>query len=302
MSGSPRERETVHTAALKYALAAADKGLAVFPLSRTKLPAVRSPHRNEKGAAQRCRGECGRIGHGVHDATTDPSAIRSLFTAAPWATGYGIACGRPPHHLIGIDLDVKHGQDGITAFADLTDAHGFAVPSTVTVQTPSGGQHRWFSGPADAHVPNSVGKHAPGIDVRGSGGYLVGPGSLTTAGRYVLAPDSPQLPAARVPQQLHTLLVPATPRPTPRGSAGISGTRAAALVRFVLEATPGGKEGTGRNDRLYWAACRAYESAGPDADGIAAALVDAAVHVGLPEAEARATVASAARSPRRSGA
>ncbi|MCC3777795.1 bifunctional DNA primase/polymerase [Streptomyces sp. UNOB3_S3] len=301
MSVPPHERETVHTAALKYALAAANKGLGVFPLSRTKLPAVRSPHRDEKAATRRCRGECGRIGHGVHDATTDPSAIRALFAAAPWASGYGIACGRPPHHLIGIDLDVKHDQDGITAFTDLADAHGFTIPDTVTVLTPSGGQHRWFSGPADVHMPNSVAKLAPGIDVRGTGGYLVGPGSLTTAGRYVLAPESPRLPAEPVPEQLQTLLIPAKPQSAApsRCPAGTSGSRATALVRFVLDATPGGKEGAGRNDRLYWAACRAYETGGPDAHGIAAALVDAALHVGLPEAEARATVASAARNARR---
>lgn len=96
-----------HTAtlALAHALSAAERGLPVFPLSSTKLPALRSPHRGEPEPVL-CRGECGRPGHGVHDATTDLTGVRTLFAAAPWATGYGIACGRPPHHLIGIDLDV----------------------------------------------------------------------------------------------------------------------------------------------------------------------------------------------------
>ncbi|GHF42536.1 DNA primase [Streptomyces mashuensis] len=298
---APDHSSSAHAQALRSALTATTHGLAVIPLSRTKLPAVRSPHRDEP-KPQPCRGECGHLGHGVHDATTDPDAVRALFEAAPWATGYGIACGRPPHHLVGVDLDVKHGQDGPAALAGLARLHGFEIPDTVTVLTPSGGQHRWFSSPADARIPNSVGRIAPGIDIRGPGGYLVGPGSLTTAGRYALAADSPGLPAAPVPEQLLHLVLPPTPRPLsrPGRTAGTSGRTATGLIRFVLDATPAGKDGTGRNDRLYWAACRAYETGGPDADGIAAALVDAAVHVGLPEREALATVASAARRTRRS--
>ena len=47
-----------------------------------------------------------------------------------------------------------------------------------------------------------------------------------------------------------------------------------------------------RNDALFWAACRAVESGSEDALGDLAA---AAVRAGLDEAEARRTVASAAR-------
>ncbi|MEU3461376.1 bifunctional DNA primase/polymerase [Streptomyces sp. NPDC006733] len=283
----------LHSAALANALAAASRQLAVIPLSRTKLPAVRSPHRGEppRGAdtaPARCLGECGRIGHGVHDATTDHDAVRALFAAAPWATGYGIACGVAPHHLVGLDLDVKHGLDGVAALAALAREHGFAVPETVTVLTPSGGRHLWFTGHAGTAVPNSVGRPGaapgPGIDVRGHGGYLVGPGSVTNAGRYLLDPRSPGLPAAPIPARLLRLLTlppPALPRrPVPRHSL--------ALVQFVRD-SPHGQ----RNSRLYWAACRAYESGNGDA--LAPALIEAATRTGLPHQEAAATVASAAR-------
>ncbi|GAA0426518.1 bifunctional DNA primase/polymerase [Streptomyces luteireticuli] len=282
--------------ALEHALAVASRGLAVIPLSRTKLPAVRSPHRAEQRRS-RCRGECGRIGHGVHDATTEPDAIRALFAAAPWATGYGIACGRPPHHLVGLDLDVKNDVDGIAALEQIAAAHDFVTPATVTVTTPSGGQHLWLRGPVDVRVPNSVGRLAPGIDVRGSGGYLVGPGSITTRGQYLLASGGPRGEIAAVPESLLQLLAPPPPPPSKRpGGLPVAGRQAVGLVDFVLSSTPGGKDGTGRNDRLFWAACRAYETGGPDTDGVVAALIAAAVHIGLPEAEARATVASAARS------
>ncbi|MYV56248.1 bifunctional DNA primase/polymerase, partial [Streptomyces sp. SID3212] len=216
-----------HTAtlALAHALSAAERGLPVIPLSPTKLPALPSPHRGEPEPGL-CRGECGRPGHGVHDATTDPAAVRALFAAAPWATGYGIACGRAPHHLIGIDLDVtptgaespgtassagtapfpgtaaspgpapgtppytEATPASVTALQQIAFQHLFTLPETVTVLTPSGGRHLWLSGPPDVTVPNSAGRLAPGIDVRGAGGYLMGPGSVSARGAYRLAPGS----------------------------------------------------------------------------------------------------------------
>ncbi|SEO59581.1 Bifunctional DNA primase/polymerase, N-terminal [Actinacidiphila rubida] len=277
-----------HTRALHAALITAARGLPVIPLSRSKLPAVRSPHRDELRATA-CRGECGRPGHGVHDATSDPARIRALFAVAPWATGYGIACGQAPLHLVGVDLDVKHGTDGVGALRALAASHGFDVPPTVTVVTPSGGRHLWFTAPGP--VPNSAGRLAPGIDIRGAGGYVVGPGSRTVAGHYHLAPGSAGNPLAEAPPALLHLAAPppAPPRTDeqdhPRHPAE---KRAAALVRFVLDSRAGE-----RNGRLFWAACRAYDAGFGDA--LAPALVTAAVHTGLSEREAAATVASAGR-------
>ncbi|MCW7986253.1 hypothetical protein XF35_12515 [Streptomyces platensis subsp. clarensis] len=272
--------------ALAQALLAAEAGYPVIPLTRSKLPALRSPHRGHPGVPP-CRGACGRLGHGVHDAHTDPLAVRRMFAAAPWATGYGIACGRPPHQLIGIDLDTKNGADGLTALRFVAEQHDFPVPPTVTVLTPSGGRHLWFTGPPSPPVSNSVGRLAPGIDVRGTGGYLVGPGSLTTHGRYVLAPDTPRRPAS-VPATLLTLLTAPPPTTHREPPYGVPPQPAAALIRFVRASPPGQ-----RNARLFWAACRAEESGlGQE---LAARLTEAARHTGLSAEEARATIASAAR-------
>ncbi|MEV0371115.1 bifunctional DNA primase/polymerase [Streptomyces sp. NPDC050636] len=272
------------SAALAHALTAADRGYAVIPLTRGKLPAIRSPHhgRHDRPDTAACRGECGRLGHGAHDASTDPFEIRRMFAATPWATGYGIACGLPPHHLIGLDLDTKNGADGLTALQFIAEQHRFPIPPTVTVLTPSGGRHLWLTGPPAPPVPNSAGRLAPGIDIRGAGGYLVGPGSLTTRGRYVLAPGTPGRPAA-APRALLTLLTP----PPPPARHGAPHHPAAALVRFV-RASPTGQ----RNARLFWAACRACESG--LSHELAARLIEAARHTGLSEREARATIASAA--------
>ncbi|QIJ63574.1 bifunctional DNA primase/polymerase [Streptomyces sp. JB150] len=273
------------TLALAHALSAAERGLAVIPLSRTKLPALRSPHRLDPVPLP-CHGECGRFGHGVYDASADPDRVRALFAAAPWATGYGIACGLPPHHLIGIDLDTKSDTDASAALRELALRHLFTIPPTVVVTTPSGGRHLWLTGPPDVVVPNSAGRLAPGIDVRGAGGYLVGPGSRTEHGVYGTAPGTAHLPPAPCPPALLRLLLP-PPRTAARSSPSPGG-HGHGLVQFVLAAHRGQ-----RNTRLFWAACRAYENGiGPD---LVAPLVDAARTTGLTEREARATIASAAR-------
>ncbi|MET9650496.1 bifunctional DNA primase/polymerase [Streptomyces sp. NPDC006460] len=272
------------TLALAHALSAAERGLPVIPLSATKLPALRSPHRDESPPVP-CHGECGRPGHGVHDATTDPAGVRALFAAAPWATGYGIACGRPPHHLIGVDLDVRSPSDDAVELRHMALGHLFGLPPTVTVLTPSGGRHLWLTGPPDVVVPNSASRLAPGIDIRGAGGYLVGPGSVSARGAYRLAPDTADLTPAPCPSALLSLIAPpprphhATTRPHHQGQG---------LIHFVLSA----REGQ-RNTRLFWAACRAYENG--LGDTLTEALASAAVRTGLPEHEARATIQSAAR-------
>ncbi|MFJ2868824.1 bifunctional DNA primase/polymerase [Kitasatospora sp. NPDC087314] len=190
---------------------AAGRGLRVFPLARSKKPAISSPHPPGPERDQ-CRAACGRFGHGVHDATTDRARIDAAFHAAPWATGYGIACGRAPHHLIGLDLDRKNGLDGVADLARLAAEHGFTVPDTATVATPTGGLHLWLAAPPDATFPNSAGRVAPGIDVRGPAGYLVGPGSHGNGGRYGFAPGTDPTVMAPCPPELLALL---TPPPTP---------------------------------------------------------------------------------------
>ncbi|MFJ4687571.1 bifunctional DNA primase/polymerase [Streptomyces sp. NPDC088789] len=294
------------TLALAHALSAAERGLAVFPLSRTKLPALRSPHRNRHDLRDPtfCRGACGRLGHGVYDASTDPVRIRAMFAAAPWSTGYGIACGLPPHHLVGIDLDTKSGGDSTAALRELALRHLFTIPPTVVVLTPSGGRHLWLCGPPDVVVPNSASRLAPGIDIRGAGGYLVGPGSRTDQGVYATTPGTAWLPPAPCPPALLRLLAPpptappptappptaaappAPPTPTPTPTPAAANGRG--LIQFVAAARAGQ-----RNTRLFWAACRAYENGlGPS---LTPALIAAARSTGLPEREARATIASAAR-------
>ncbi|KIF69255.1 hypothetical protein HY68_12725 [Streptomyces sp. AcH 505] len=275
--------------ALNSALYAITRGYAVFPLSINKTPAIKSPH--DKGHS--CKGRCGKPGHGVHDATTDPAYARHLFDLSSRATGYGIACGGK---LIGLDLDRKHGVDGCATLNQLAAGHGFEIPQSQTICTPSGGFHVWLAAPAGLSVPNSAGRLGPGIDVRGTGGYLVGPGSIGRAGDYGLHPKLGEVDVQPVPEQLLKLMLPApVTRRIPRADPSpVTASRALdGLVRVVLNAP----EGT-RNDRLYWAAAKAWahvDDGHMAAADVEAALVEAAVRQGLSAGEAMRTVASARR-------
>lgn len=283
-----------HTRARIAALRAAKEwGHKVFPLSIRKTPIIRSPH--EKG--ERCAGRtvCGKWGHGVLDSSNHGPTIEEGFDQAPKAVGYGIACD----NMIGLDLDRKNGVDGVATLNRLAAEHGFTVPRTTTVCTPSGGFHLWLTVPEGVTVPNSVGRLGPGVDTRSSHGYLVGPGSIGQAGEYALHPKVGYIEPQPIPEQLLQLMLPPAPRQQPqRRQAAMSvdsSTRALqGLVNVVLKSSQGN-----RNSALYWASSKAWAHV---ADGHVAAgdveaeLIGAAVQIGLGEAEARRTIASANRS------
>ncbi|MDX3458427.1 bifunctional DNA primase/polymerase [Streptomyces sp. ME02-8801-2C] len=285
-----------HGKARAAAHRALDWGYGGFPLSINKIPIIRSPH--EKGHTCPGMAFCGAPGHGVGDATDDHDVLDWLFDQAPKAVGYGIACGG---RLVGLDLDRKNGVDGVATLNRLSREHGFPIPYTTTVGTPNNGLHLWGTIPEGTVVPNSVGRLGPGIDVRSSRGYLVGPGSVGRNGEYVFHPKTGYIEPQPIPEQLLALMLPPAPRPQPQRRLAAmsvdSSTRTLqGLVDVVLKSSQGN-----RNSALYWAASKAWAHA---RDGhIAAAdaeaeLVGAAIQVGLGEAEARRTVASAERGVR----
>ncbi|WP_405948918.1 bifunctional DNA primase/polymerase [Streptomyces prunicolor] len=279
-----------HDKALDNALRAAAQGYAVAPTTINKTPAIPSPH--DKGHS--CKGECGQPGHGVYDATTNAADVRRLFLLAPKAVGYLIACrGR----LVGLDLDRKNGVDGVATVNRLAFEHGFEIPQTVTICTPSGGFHLWLTVPDGIAVPNSAGRLGPGVDIRGTGGYVVGPGSTGRAGEYAFHPKVGYVDPQPAPDELLQLMLPPAPpvrqqhRYEPR--EGQSSRALEGLVNVVLSAPQGE-----RNSKLYWAASKAWAHVGDGhlaAADVEAELISAAVQVGLNEGEAMRTVASAGR-------
>ena len=79
--------------------------------------------------------------------------------------------------LVVIDVDVRHGGD--VALEHLEREHG-RFPMTVECRTGGGGRHLYFAHPGGL-VRNKVGL-APGVDLRGDGGYVVAPPSRHASG------------------------------------------------------------------------------------------------------------------------
>ena len=101
----------------------------------------------------------------------------------------GIPTGRGAGIFV-LDVDPKHGGD--VSLRELEQKHG-PLPKTYQVRTPGTGTHYYFKDFAQGEdrLPNSAGKIAPGIDIRGDGGQVVAPGSKIDGKAYIeLTPDT----------------------------------------------------------------------------------------------------------------
>jgi len=170
---------------MRLADAAIALGVPVFPCHANKRPLTR---------------------HGFKDATADPAEIHRLF-ANPAAAMIGIPTGEVTA-LVVVDVDVKDGRQG----GSWLDANSHRLPQTWTVRTASGGLHLYFRWP-DQPIRNSASKIAPGIDVRGDGGYVIVPPS---AG-YDVVDDTQvaDVPDWLLPDLLRQPSLPPTLTPTP---------------------------------------------------------------------------------------
>lgn len=137
-------------------------------------------------------------------ATRDEAALPELLSDG---RNVGISCRASG--VVVLDLDVKE-EDGQAVLAELAARGGQSWPETLTVATPSGGQHLYFRVPADCTIGSVSGGRSPlgpGIDVRGPGrrrgGYLVGPGSIVGGLPYLMARD---VPVAPLPDWITALL------------------------------------------------------------------------------------------------
>ena len=111
------------------------------------------------------------VATGYKAATRDMLAILEQF-ARPAAAMIGVPTGDASGLLV-IDIDIKNGQNGQAWL----DANADALPSTRTHKTRSGGLHLVFRMPTGIDIRNSASRIAPGVDVRGNGGYIIVPPS-----------------------------------------------------------------------------------------------------------------------------
>ncbi|MEV7123783.1 bifunctional DNA primase/polymerase [Kitasatospora griseola] len=202
----------------------AGQGWPVHPLAPgRKTPTGNCPVcRESKDDPQQC--PCiaqGRYCHGFHAATTDIEAV-DRWWGQESCFGVGVACG--PAGLIVIDIDAHSPEvpdrslllPGIR-IPDHIDLDGLASgydtlallaayrrnsdpaqdTSTLRVRTPSGGLHVWYRTETAFRCSSGSSSRtalAWQVDVRAHGGYIVAPGTQTTAGVYTLL-EGATLPA-----------------------------------------------------------------------------------------------------------
>jgi len=125
--------------------------------------------------------------------------VRQWFDEAYWLN-YGISTDK----LLVIDVDTKN--DGLKTWRDMSTQPTRAVPHTWQVKTGSGGLHVIFDN-TEAKVRN--GELDKGVDLRGIGGYIVGPYSKHASGRtYKCLPQNApgEAPLASPPDWLLTII------------------------------------------------------------------------------------------------
>lgn len=257
-------------------------GMHVFAVDHPGRPDCAGAHRECDGQrGKHPRGQWSRI------ATLNPQVIAAQLAGAPW--NVGIACKQSG--LLVID------EDRPGAYAEFASSIGKTVDPTFTVATAKG-SHFYYRQAEGAPLGNGRGRLAGrGIDVRGggdgNGGYVVGPGSIHQTGALYSPVDS-SAPILPVPGWLAEALRPAALPEQSRPGRPLSTYGALkGLVRVVLEAEEGE-----RNNSLYWSSCRAAALVAGGKVSAATAtsvLVAAAARIGLPEAEARRTIASGLR-------
>lgn len=241
------------------ALTLASQGLPVFPCAADKRPlTVR----------------------GFKDATQDADTIRRMF-ANPKAALIGVPTG-PASGLVAVDIDNDPGKDG----NDWHETNKYRLPETRYHLTPSGGFHAIFK-LADG-VRNSASHLAPGVDVRGDGGYVVWPPSPG----YELAHD---VEPATMPEWLLDALRKEKPSTAP---VTASHDHASKYAQSALEREVGAvltaSEGT-RNDALNRATFSLGQLVGAGAlsrSMVEGDLARAAIAAGLDAAETAKTIRS----------
>lgn len=142
-----------------YALAYARKGLAVFPITPgQKFPPL--------------------IKEWQELATTDEGQVRKWWKQWPNAN-IGIATGEISGSVFVVDVDNKNGREGSEFIRDWEDGYGEFPENTWRAITPSGGYHLYFRDSQTQDVRNmaDAGTEGSGVDIRGTGGYVVAPPS-----------------------------------------------------------------------------------------------------------------------------
>jgi len=247
---------------LDAALQAAQSGFAVFPVQNKRpLVAWRS------------------------DSSTDEDTVRAMQWGE--ATGIGVDCGKSG--LVVVDID---DLDAVPALADEVGWDP-TTDETRIARTGRGGLHIFYRA-GSTEVRNSASKVVQGVDIRGSGGFVVIPPSFHENGeRYEWLNDHEPAP---IPERMVEVFNYREERAANDVPGSISherwGLAALAAGAHDIEASPPGQ----RNNELNSVAYRIFgivKGGHLDEDMARARLTRAGLHVGLASSEVAKTLASA---------
>jgi len=236
-----------------------------------------------------CAGKVPLVGHGVHDASTDPEQINHWWSRWPRAN-VGIRTGVI---VDVVDIDSTEGFDQLAAREGKRTLEWWGP----IAKTAKGCHCYLLSG--DKPRRNRV-RILPGVDYRGAGGYVIAPPSRHPSGhryRWLHNEDPDSSPPLPAPPWLIDVL---QPPPPPRRQWTPPATRlrgvqyALAALRAEAGIVAKAPEGT-RNDTLNRAAFRMRrftEEGILEEAWVTDALAEAAQTAGLGLGEALGTIAS----------
>jgi hypothetical protein len=284
---------TARDANLHAALRYANTGWPVFPQAPGgKTPAIPSAHPEGDPRRGVCQGECGRDGHGLHDATVDPDKIRYWWGKDP-QRNIGIRTGAPGPDVL--DVDVRESGSGMPAYRRLREA-GLIGGEMAKIRTPHTGLHLYYRGTGQA----SGQLHGRHLEMKARDACVTAPPSYADGAPYTVVSHQPgtgatvSWPAIAAHLDPQAVAARAAGRQS-RETKTTDQRRADGLVSWVEQRGP-----NDRNFPLFIAAKQLHHMGLLDGYGDER-LVQASLTNGLRggEREARTTIASGRRAAER---
>lgn len=224
--------------------------------------------------------------------SSDPDEVTSWWSKFP-NDNVGIDCGKS--HILVIDLDSEDAADRWDETWDQNDDDSWDDGRYPVVETRRG-WHVYFEQPCPVVGNPKQHRLGEGIDVKGDGGMVVGPGSVISGHEYTLVrgdlADVPRCPRWLLPKIRSSARVSAfqASRNQALHDHVVKGWGAMHLVKSAVNQIAHAPPGH-RNDKLNtWA----YQLRNVELDNgdVFDELMHAAEQAGLPEHEARATIRS----------
>jgi len=173
---------------LKSALKLASLGMKIFPVH-----SVLNGQCTCAGRVTNCKpGKHPRITKFPQLATTKKKQLRYWFLQKFPNSNIGVLTGKTAGVWV-LDVDKKTG--GYESLEEMEKQYG-PLPQTYRIRSGDGGEHYYFKHFYDYKINCSAGKLGLGLDIRGDGGYVLGPGSNHISGNsytWIYGPDDVEI-------------------------------------------------------------------------------------------------------------